>query len=409
MNCTGYLYIPDMFRVQTLRMRPGLEGEPFWIDLNGRVLAAAEELEELGVCAGVSSRKAARIAPGAQRLEYRPEDFQCLADLLCTVAYRVTPVVEPFHPGEIFLGVQTQDCEQVARVLLAEVRDLGFEGVVGVAHSRLGARLLGRRLAANQKKRARAAGAPCPPGKAAPASSAPKRFARLEMDQHADFIAPYPVDALWTLPGRLREHLKRLGMLRVAHLQRFHRQALVCRFGQDGYALFEAARGLDTRPLHSAWPPKTVSVRRHYEDLRNREVILQQLSELCMELSDELKSRHHQCRKLHVEVLEEGCIMPVSDVMVISPPACSPNRLRICAARLFERMRLTRSVEAIRITAEDLVTAGARQLDLFTPLRALDGQKEELKAFLTVRFGAQTLRFCSDVAVAWRERMLRFY
>lgn len=423
MNCVGYLYIPDIFCVQTQRLRPELSERPFWMSLNGKVLAATSEMERLGIRTGVSARKAMRIAPGVEQVEYRPEDFQDVSDLLCRVVYRFTPIVEPFRPGEIFLGLQTHNWEATARVLLAEMRDLGFEAVIGVAQSRLAARLLGRRIAQEQKNSALLSSARRVVNNkrsasylpqhsiqsASPTSAHLPHFACLQPDQHIDFIAPYPVEALWTTSRKLRERLKRLGMLRVSHVQRFHRRTLFSRFGNKGYALFEAARGLDTQPLRSAWPPKTFSVQRRCEELQDRELIFQHLLELSAELSNILKSDHSQCRKLSLEILEDGCIMPASEAMAINPPVCSPNRLYLCALRLFERMRLVRPVESIRITAEDLSATAARQLDLFIPLRALEGQKEELKAFLTVRFGTDTLRFCSDIAVAWRERMLRFY
>ncbi len=67
-----------------------------------------------------------------------------------------------------------------------------------------------------------------------------------------------------------------------------------------------------------------------------------------------------------------------------------------------------RPLEGVRLVAEDLSAAPVRQLDLFAPIRAMENGKEEFQAYLTLRFGSGTLRFCSELAGSWRERMLGF-
>lgn len=234
-------------------------------------------------------------------------------------------------------------------------------------------------------------------------------FARLLPDDHVAFMAPHPLDALWSIPKKLRERLGRLGIIKVSDLQRFHRGELRSRFGEQGLELFEAGRGLDYFPLKAAWPPAAIAVQDVCDALDNREVIYERLSQLAARLSDRLGERHKQCRQLRIEIREEGAFAPLSDGMVMTPPAAGPNRLYLAARRMFDRMTLRRPVESIVITAEDLRVSAPRQLDLFSPLRALAGQRDELKAFLTVRFGTETLQHCSDAPVSWREQMLQFY
>ena len=391
MDCVGYLYVHNFFLAEAVRKRPELAERSFWIDLNGRVLAASADLALLGIRMGTPARQARRTAPGAECVKYLPEDFQPMSDLFCDIAYKFTPVVAPLRPGEVFVGLQDHNCRGIAQALVAEVRDLGFEGVVAVAQSRLASRLLGRRMAAE------------PPGRTR------LSFSRLLPDDHPTFMAPYPVELLWTIPKKLRDRLGRLGILKVADLQRFHRSELRSRFGEPGLEIFEAGRGLDCSPVRAAWPPAAIFVSEAWDGFENREIIYERLSHLTGQLSARLSERHKQCRRLRLEIGQEGMFAPTSERMVMNPPASGPNRLYLAARRMFDRMPLHRALESVVITAEDLSVTAPRQLDLFTPLRALAGQREEVKAFLTMRFGTETMRHGSDAPLSWRERMLEFY
>lgn len=387
MQYTGYLYIRNLFYVQALRVRPDLQQRPFWIDLKGKVLACSPTLEPLGIRQGTPARQARRIAPDAERVEYREEDYRAVHDLFCDIAYRFTPVVEPFRPGEIFLGLQEvqggRRLEDVARALLAEVRDLGFEGTVAVSGSRLVSRLLGRM---NQ------------PG-----------CVSLHPSDHVEFLANRPVECLWTAPSRLRQRLNRLGIFKIADLQRLRKQALTSRFGKDGLLLYEAARGRDLQPVQALWPPEAFQVEKRVEALQDREVVFQALQEMSARLSTDLKGENRRCRRLKLEILEQDRCLPLSRQMTIGPAASGANRLYLAARRLFEMVNPGKPLECLTLTAEHLTAAPAHQLDLFSPLKSLENGREEFKAFLTLRFGSGTLKFGSELASGWRERMLVFY
>lgn len=385
MDRTGYLYIRDLFLVQAQRLHPELAQRPGWIDLHGRVLAHTPVLSNLGIRPGMPARRARRIAPEALVVDYRPEDYQQLQDLFCEIAYRRTPVVEPFRPGEIFLGLQEADCRDVARTLLAEIRDLGFQGVVAVAGSRLCARILGR--------------------------TRPEGTPYLPDDERTVFLSPRAVDCLWTLPTRLRQRLSSLGLSRVSDVQRIPAQALIQRFGSDkGRALYAACRGVDGHPVQAIWPPETLCVEERFEaEMSNREDMLECLRKLSRRLSAELRESHRQCRRLRLEVTQEGRVLPESALTHCNPPASGTNRIYLAATRLFGQFSLVRPIVSARIVAEGLRTTPAVQLDLFTPLRAMGEQKEELKAYLALRFGTGTLKTAAEMGLSWREQMLADY
>ncbi|BCW97382.1 MAG: hypothetical protein KatS3mg024_0209 [Armatimonadota bacterium] len=193
MQTVGYFYIRNLFFVQALRLHPELAGCPFWIERSGKVLAHSPCLERDGLHPGLSARRARRIAPQAHRLEYHPEDYRATHDLFCHIAHRLTPLVEPLNPGEIFLGLQGLDTG-TAQTLVAEARDMGFEATVAIAGSRLVARLAGR-----------IHGPGC---------------TVLEPSGQAAFLANRSIECLWSVPRKMREQLGRMGIHRVADLQR---------------------------------------------------------------------------------------------------------------------------------------------------------------------------------------------
>lgn len=383
MNTVGYFYIRNLFFVQALRLYPELTGRPFWIERNGRVLAHSPCLRQEGFRPGLPARRARRIAPQAERLAYRTEDYTEIHALFCHIATRFTPLVEPLHPGEIFLGLRGPDVD-AARALAAEARDLGFEAAVAIAGSRLTARLLGR-----------LSGPGC---------------SVLPPQEDAAFLANRPVDCLWTVPKKTRERLERLGIHRVADLQRIPRQMLLARFGpREGLLLFESARGRDLQPVRAAWPPETLEAQMRFDALDNRELLDQHLRTLARRLASELAEGGRRCGRLRLEALEEGSYLPLSETATLGTPAAGEARIALAGLRLAERMKFRRPVERLRLVAEELSAAPARQLELFAPLRAIGQGKEELLAHLALRFGSGTLRFCSELAETWREQMLEFY
>jgi nucleotidyltransferase/DNA polymerase involved in DNA repair len=116
MDCVGYLYVHNFFLAEAVRKRPELAERSFWIDLNGRVLAASADLALLGIRMGTPARQARRTAPGAECVKYLPEDFEPMSDLFCDIAYKFTPVVAPLRPGEVLVGpVGNSPC--LARIL----------------------------------------------------------------------------------------------------------------------------------------------------------------------------------------------------------------------------------------------------------------------------------------------------
>lgn len=384
MNCVAYLRVKDLFCTRTLALHPELAPAPFWVGHRGVVLACSSDLERFGVRRGMPERQARRIYPAAQAVPYRPEEYQEISDTLCNIAYRLSPVVEPFRPGEIFLDLPLGGWEQAAATLAAEVRDMGYDPVVAVTHSRLTGRLLGMR-----------------PG---------RTVERLERDRHPEFMASLPVRALWTVPARTRQRLVRAGLFQIADVQRIHRQPLARKLGSaDAALVFEAARGFDLRPLQAAWPPAARSVRLSFHSLDNRETLKARLRDLAGMLARQLAEGHEQCRRVRLEIREEGVLFGTQDVMLLDPPASGVNRLYLAAVRLLGQMHLRRPVESVILTAEEISTAAAKQGDLFSPLRMIDHQKEEFKAFLALRFGAETLRFCSESQTPWREQMLEYY
>ena len=150
-------------------------------------------------------------------------------------------------------------------------------------------------------------------------------------------------------------------------------------------------------------------MRLNLHSLDNQEVLKARLHDLACMLARQLAEGHEQCRRVRLEVREESVLFGTQDVMLLDPPASGVNRLYLAAARLLGQMHIRRPVESVILTAEQVSTAAARQGDLFSPLRMIGQQKEEFKAFLALRFGVDTLRFCSETPTPWRERMLEYY
>jgi protein ImuB len=145
---------------------------------------------------------------------------------LCDVAYGLSPRVEDAGAGMVFVDLQGLQAlhgseEEIARLLVNGAAAVGLEASVGVASTKVAARL-----------------AACDGG------------GRAVVPRHEEwsFLAPLPVDLLE--PGeKLRETLSRWGIRTLGELAELPASAVATRLGPQGGALVRRARGEDEAPL----------------------------------------------------------------------------------------------------------------------------------------------------------------
>jgi protein ImuB len=203
-----------------------------------RVVAATRPARRAGVRAGATLAQARATLPGLAARGRDGEAERAAAETLLDVAGRFSPRVEDALPGLVFLETDGlgrrfpgPDGERdLGRALARAAREAGLPARVGVASSRLAARLAAEGAAREGEPEIVAAGG------------------------EAEFLARLPLARL-SPAVELGETLARWGIATVGDLARLPAAEVASRLGAAGAALHAVARGLDPRPLAPRQPP----------------------------------------------------------------------------------------------------------------------------------------------------------
>ena len=239
------LAVPLFPLAARLRSEPELVREAVVVvEGNGnaaRVLAATRLAREAGVRPGATLPQARALCP---KLVARARDETCeraAQEALLETAETFSPRVEDAGGGTAFLDVQGIERHfspsspgsspelEMGRALIAAVEAAGLPARVGVAASKLAARI--------------AAGVQESPVVVPPGGE-------------SDFLAPLPLGRL-SPEGGIAMTLERWGIRSIGDFARLPRSQVASRLGAVGRALHATARGIDPRPLSVREPPSS--------------------------------------------------------------------------------------------------------------------------------------------------------
>jgi protein ImuB len=271
----GCLLVPSFAAVAAVRAEPALAGRPLAIldeTRPGRlVIEASPEARALGVLPGMTEA-AAQARPGEVICRERvPAQEAAAQEALLEVALAHSPRVEEAAAGEVYLdavglAALFGDEPALARRLAAGTRAVGLPARIGLAGSRVAARLAARR----------ASGLECvPPG------------------TDTVYLRAAPVGLLG-LPLEMARRLARWGIRTLGELAALPGPDLFERLGSEGARLQALARGEDPRPLVPWRPP------RRFEETRELDWALDNLEPL-FGLFEECADR--VCARLEAEAL----------------------------------------------------------------------------------------------------------
>jgi protein ImuB len=216
-----------------LRSEPELIREAVVVVLgNGnaaRVLAATRLAREAGVRPGLTLPQARALCP---KLVARARDEPCersAREALLEAAESFSPRIEDAGDGVAFLDVQGIERRfrgaspelDLGRALIAAVEALGLPARVGIAGSKLAARI---------------------------AASLPDSPVIVPAGEEAAFLAPLPLSRL-APEVDLSATLERWGLRSIGDFARLPTARVVSRLGASGSDLHATARGIDPRPL----------------------------------------------------------------------------------------------------------------------------------------------------------------
>lgn len=233
------LRVPLFPLAARLRSEPELGGEAAAIfqgdGAAARLVAATRRGRRAGLRAGMSTAQARALVPDLAVRGRDPVCEEAARQALLEVAERYSPRVEDAAPGEVYLDLDGLDRHwrgeqperELGRALLADAEAAGLPARVGIAESKLAARV---------------------------AAEQPRSPTVVAAGEAATFLAPLPLRRL-APENEVAEVLQRWGLRTIGDFARLDGHEVASRLGETGHELHRRAQGIDSRPLVPHAPP----------------------------------------------------------------------------------------------------------------------------------------------------------
>jgi len=247
------------------RDNPGLRGKPVAVGGSsgrGVVAAASYEARLFGVKSAMPSLTAKRLCPDLIFCKGRFDAYREVSGQIREIFRRYTPHVEPLSLDEAYLDV-TDDIRgigsatRIAELIRAQIREeTQLTASAGVSYNKFLAK-----LASDQNK--------------------PDGLCVIRPGQGAAFVARLPVRRFHGVGPRGAEKMARLGIETGTDLAAKDIAWLRANFGSFADYLYQAARGIDLRPVRANRIRKSIGGERTFhDDVSSGQTLRERLDEI---------------------------------------------------------------------------------------------------------------------------------
>jgi len=233
-----HLDIDAFFASVEQRLVPSLRGRPVAVG-SGCIASCSYEARAHGLSAGMSLAKARRLCgelvvmPGSHGI------YRCFAAEIWELCREVAPVVETYLDDAYLDLSGTELLYGDPRGPITRLRErvrerTGLVITAGIGPNRMVARL-------------------------ASASAKPDGLRLVSPEEVEEFLVGRPVGDIPGVGPKTARKLAKLAVRTVRDLRKLSREELMAIFGRNGSAMYDRARGLDTRAVSAREVPKTIS------------------------------------------------------------------------------------------------------------------------------------------------------
>jgi len=363
--------------------------ETLWIVArDDAVLDASEEVLRKGVTLGMPLRRALRLAPAVVSDE-SPVQCRELAQRVWDIAAAHTPLVETldYHKGFVDLTGCLRKGETLRE--RAETIREGIRSATGL-ETRIG-------------------GGSCPLI-AQTALRKPPNGIVLTADEELPFRASIPLSKCPSIPTPLVEQCDRLGIRTlgdVAHLPMARFLGIVGK--NDGWAVYQTAKGKTTRRIHPNYPPRSLFVSQSFAPPTDQEPrLVALLQRLCRTSYRRLRGERRRPAEIALslrfadgERRDGGSRFPRAE---LSELAISHR-----AGRLWGELWQGEEVERIALVCRELSGWDDEQGALWgNPDKERERKTAKAMEMTRARFGSRSLSILSDESAPHHLQPLRF-
>jgi len=217
---------------------PRLRGKPVAVG-NGVVASPSYEARARGVTTAMPIHQAKRICPELVVLDGRHEVYRCFTDAIWEILRRYAPALETFLDEAFadFTGTEHvyPDLLELGRRIRREIRDeVGLPVTVGIAKNRMISKLAAK-------------------------SVKPDGLRLVPEGEEDAFMLPLPIEKISGIGPKTAALFHDMNIRTVREFREIPLATLEAMLGKVGAALYERARGEDSRPVQEREIPKQVS------------------------------------------------------------------------------------------------------------------------------------------------------
>ena len=336
---------------------PRYAGKPLIVggspDKRGVVATCSYEARRYGIHSAMSSARAARLCPSAIFVKPRFEVYRQVSAHIRAIFLAFTELVEMPSLDEAYLDLSASTADVTAAVAVA--------------------REIKRRIARATRLTA-SAGVSCNKFIAKIASDMDKPDGCYVVPaEHAErFAESLPVAKFHGVGKVTRARMKRLGITTGADLKRRPLDELVSIFGSAGYYYYDAARGLDARPVVADRVRKSVGAETTFEnDLRGADEIAGEVRRRAREVAHILQARGLSGYTVTLKVKYADFVQITRSRTLDHPLTGLREMLRLLSGLLQKTEAGARPVRLLGVTVSNLCASGTpRQTVLALPAAA---------------------------------------
>jgi DNA polymerase-4 len=217
---------------------PRLRGRPVAVG-NGVVASPSYEARARGVATAMPIHQALRVCPELVVLDGRHEVYRCFTEAIWEILRRHAPAVETFLDEAFadFTGAEEAvgDFLELGRRIKREVREeVGLPVTVGIGKNRMISKLAAK-------------------------SVKPDGLRQVPEGGEEAFMLPLPIEKIPGIGPKTAALFHDMNVRTVREFREIPAATLEAMLGKTGAALYERARGRDSRPVHERELPKQVS------------------------------------------------------------------------------------------------------------------------------------------------------
>ena len=322
--------------VEILR-RPDLSGLPVIVGGRGDptergvVSTASYEAREYGVRSGMPLRTAVRRCPDAVVLPVDKPAYDAVSAVVMDTLRSVPgAVVEVLGWDEAFVGIETEDPEQVARCLQADVlAATGLHCSVGIGDTKVRAKM-------------------------ATEFGKPRGMFRLTRENWFAVMGDRPTRELWGVGSRVQQRLSGIGIETVRQLAASPDEPLIAEFGPNtGPHFGRLGRGVSSATVDDTpWVARAHGRETTYQqDLASGEEIAAAIGALAEQVAEDIRAEDRACARVHLKV-RFAPFFTVNRSRKLPEPAFDPAVIGDAARELFRRLDDERPVRLLGVRAE---------------------------------------------------------